>query len=98
MTKNDFINLLAQELNVTAEEAEKAFNAVIKGLTHLLTQGDELTIPGFGKFSVAHKAARTGRNPTTGQAIDIKAKAVPQFRPGDALKLKVANAVEAKPK
>jgi DNA-binding protein HU-beta len=98
MTKNDFINLFAQEMEIPASQAEKSFNAVIKGLTNLLTQGDELTLPGFGKFSVVHKAARTGRNPITGQAIDIKAKAVPQFKPGDALKLNVANSVKANPK
>ncbi len=98
MTKNDFINLLAQDMETPASQAEKAFNAVIKGLTSLLTQGDELTLPGFGKFSVVHKAARTGRNSITGLAIDIKAKAVPQFKPGDALKLNVANSVKANSK
>lgn len=97
MTKKEFINFLAKKMEIPVSQAEISFNAVVKGLTHLLMQDDELMISGFGKFSVVHKPARPGRHPTTGQTIEGKAKTFPHFKGGDALKLNVANAVKSNP-
>lgn len=93
MQKNEFIEKLANSLDCSREQAETYFNAVIKGFKDLLMKGDEFTIPGFGKFLVQRRAARTGRNPLNGQPLEIDAKAVPAFKPGDALKLHVNNAL-----
>lgn len=92
MTKNDFIAALSERMQTTKSEAETSFNHCIQALQALLMAGDELTIPGFGKFLTRKKAARTARNPQTGQPLAIKSKVVPVFKPGDALKMKVNSA------
>jgi len=93
MHKNQFVENLAKRLECSATQAEVYFNAVIKEIKELLMNGDKLTIPGFGKFAVTTRAGRMGRNPKTGQPLQIDAKATLVFKPGDALKLHVANAV-----
>jgi DNA-binding protein HU-beta len=60
--------------------------AVIDGITNTLKSGDTVTVVGFGTFSVTERAARTGRNPQTGETINIKASKTPKFKAGKALK------------
>lgn len=89
MTKDEFITHLAKRMETDEEQAAFAFKHVIEGFKDVLKKGDELMIPGFGKFLVMRRPERIGRHPQTGQPLPIRAKAVPKFSPGDALKLHV---------
>ena len=73
-------------------DTEKALNAMIEAITGSLAKGDSVTLIGFGTFSVSERAARTGRNPSTGKEIKIAAKKVAKFKPGQTL----AEAVKGK--
>ncbi len=86
MNKTDLIDFIAEEADLSKASAGRALDAVIDGVTKTLKKGDTVTIVGFGTFAVGKRAARTGRNPQTGDEIKIKAAKVPKFRPGKALK------------
>jgi len=68
------------------KEAVAAVDTVFDTIVNALSKGDDVTIPGFGKFRVARRAARMGRNPMTGESIQIKASVKPKFRAGKLLK------------
>ena len=86
MTKTDLISRMAEELNMTKVQAGKAVDAILSEMKNALANGEDVQLIGFGSFTTAQRAARTGRNPQTGQAIHIPAKTVPKFRPGKSLK------------
>jgi len=86
MKKADFIKSVADQADVSQATAGKCFDAMVGTVTSCLKDGDSLTFVGFGTFSVKKRAARTGRNPRTGEAIQIKAANVPSFKAGKALK------------
>ena len=86
MNKTDLIDFIADEADLSKASANRALDAVIDGVTKTLQQDGTVTIVGFGTFAVGQRAARTGRNPQTGDTINIKAARVPKFRPGKALK------------
>ena len=86
MTKADLVAKMADSAGITKAAAEKALAGFLGGVTDALKKGDKVTLVGFGTFSVAKRAAREGRNPQTGAAIDIPARNVPKFVPGKALK------------
>lgn len=86
MTKEDMVAKIAGEIGVSKAKAARALDAVLGGVTAALKRGDKVTFVGFGTFSVAHRAARKGRNPRTGAVIDIPAARVPRFKPGSKLK------------
>ncbi len=86
MTKTDLINLLAADLEMTKVQAGKAIDSILTGMKESLAKGEDVQLIGFGSFSAAKRAARTGRNPQTGKAIQIPAKTVAKFKPGKALK------------
>lgn len=90
MTKADLVKKIADEAGISKAKAEVVLNAFIKQLMALLKKGDKLTLPGFGSFYVAKRAAREGINPQTKAKIKIPAKRVPKFRPGSLLKASVA--------
>ena len=98
MLKKEFIEKLANTLDSTKADAERLAEAVFETISQILVKDDEITWPGFGRFTVTHKAARTGRNPATGKTIKIAAKAVPTFKAATQLKEQVAKKVKAKPK
>ncbi len=85
MNKGQLVEVVAKALG-SKSAAEKAINATLKAVTDALKKGDKVTLVGFGTFSVTKRAARTGRNPQTGKEIKIKAKKVPKFAAGKALK------------
>jgi nucleoid DNA-binding protein len=89
MNKGDLINELAK-VTCTKKEAEAAVNSIFDIITSALKKEDTVTLVGFGTFKVSKRTARTGRNPQTGAEIKIKAKSVPKFVPGKALKDAVA--------
>ncbi len=86
MTKKELVAAMADSAGISKAKAEKAFNAFIDGVIGSLKSGEKVTIVGFGTFSVSHRAARMGRNPQTGAAINIPAAKVPKFTAGKGLK------------
>jgi DNA-binding protein HU-beta len=86
MTKADLVSAMASKAGISKAAAEKALKAFTESVTEALKKGEKVSLVGFGSFEVAERAARTGRNPRTGQTIQIKASKVPKFRPGRALK------------
>jgi DNA-binding protein HU-beta len=86
MNKAELVSAVAEEASLTKVDAEKAVTGILDALTSCLAQGDKLTLVGFGTFSVAERAARSGQNPQTGKKIDIPASVTPKFKPGNTLK------------
>ena len=86
MNKTELIDAVADEAEVSKAEAGRAVDAVISSITKALKKGDSVTLGGFGTFQVRKRAARTGRNPKTGDTIKIKASKNPAFKAGKALK------------
>ena len=89
MNKADLIDMVASETGSTKVDAAKALDAVVDAVTGALSNGDSVSLVGFGTFSVRHRAARDGRNPQTGAPMHIPASKVPGFKAGKALKDKV---------
>ncbi len=85
MTKADLVAAVAGT-GITKKQAATAVDAMIGSIKGALKKGDKVSLVGFGTFSVKRRKARTGRNPRTGKAIKIKAKKVPAFSAGKALK------------
>jgi len=86
VNKTELIEHIAERADLSKASAGRALEAVIEGVKASLKKGQSVSVLGFGTFSVTKRAARTGRNPSTGAAIKIKAAKVPKFRPGKALK------------
>ena len=86
MNKDDLIAKVANSVGVSKSDAAKSVDAVLSNITSSLKGGNDVRLVGFGTFVVANRAATTGRNPRTGESIQIPAKKVPKFRAGKALK------------
>jgi len=86
MNKADLIEHVANETETTKADAQRAVEAVFAGITKTLKKGEDARFVGFGTFSVAKRAATTGRNPRTGEAIKIKASKNAKFKAGKELK------------
>lgn len=86
MNKAELIEAVAAGADLSKADATKAVESVLGTVTDALKKGDQVTLVGFGTFQVKERAARTGRNPQTGQAIQIAASKVPGFKAGKALK------------
>ncbi len=86
MNKGELIEAVAAAADLSKSDATKAVDAVVDGITKALQKGDQVSIVGFGTFSVKDRAARTGRNPATGETIQIAASRAPGFKAGKALK------------
>ena len=86
MNKNDLIANVADASGLSKADAGSAVDAVLQAITSDLAGGGEIRLVGFGTFSVANRAATTGRNPRTGEAIQIPASKQPKFKAGKALK------------
>jgi DNA-binding protein HU-beta len=89
MNKGELIEAIASEAKMTKAEAQRALDATITTISKALKKGDKVALIGFGSFSVAKRAARTGRNPQTGKEIKIAAKKVVKFKAGAELSSKV---------
>ena len=89
MNKNDLVSAVAAHASLSKADSGRAVDAVFASIEGALTSGDEVRIVGFGSFSVAHRAASTGRNPRTGEVIQIAASKQPKFRAGAPLKAAV---------
>jgi DNA-binding protein HU-beta len=86
MTKSDFVDRVASESGLSKKDAGTAVDAVISTIENALKSGDEVSFTGFGKFHVADRGAREGRNPRTGETMTIPASKVPRFTAGSGLK------------
>ena len=86
MNKNDLVATVASSTGVSKAEAAKAVDGVFNAITSALKKGQEVRLVGFGTFSVAKRAATTGRNPRTGATIQIPASKQPKFKAGKGLK------------
>ena len=90
MNKTELVAAVATKADLSKKDAEAAVKAVLDAVTEALADGEKVALVGFGTFEVKERAARTGKNPRTGEAIEIPASKVPSFKAGAALK----NAVE----
>ena len=86
MNKGDLVEQIAQAAEISKSAAERAIDAMIVAVKSSLRRDEAVTLVGFGTFYAGKRAARTGRNPKTGAALDIKAARLPKFRAGKALK------------
>ncbi|AEV37951.1 DNA-binding protein HRm [Pseudovibrio sp. W64] len=86
MNKNDLIGAVAEKTGLTKAQAGEAVEASFEAITETLKSGDEVRIIGFGNFSVSARAATEGRNPRTGETIQIPASKTPKFKAGKGLK------------
>ena len=86
MNKAELIDAVAESADLPKAAATRAVDALVDAITTALKAGDTVSLVGFGAFSIKERAARTGRNPQTGAAIDIAASRVPAFKAGKALK------------
>ena len=85
MNKGELIEAVAAAADLSKTDATKAVDAVVDGITRALQKGDQVSIVGFGTFSVKQRAARSGRNPKTGETIHIPASRAPGFKAGKGL-------------
>ncbi|HJV46552.1 MAG TPA: HU family DNA-binding protein [Bacillota bacterium] len=90
MNKTELVAYVAGTTDITKKDANKAVDAVFEAIESALKQGDKVQLIGFGNFEVRERAARKGRNPQTGEEIEIPASKIPAFKPGKGLKEAVA--------
>ncbi len=86
MNKSELIEAIAASADIPKAEATRALDAMVESVTDSLKKGESVSLVGFGTFAIKERAARTGRNPQTGQPIEISAAKVPSFKAGKALK------------
>ncbi len=86
MTKSELIDKIAKEAKIPRAAAERAINSFTATIIEVLKAGEKIALPGFGTFQVSNRSARKGRNPRTGQEIDIPAVKIPKFKAGKGLK------------
>ena len=89
MTKAELVAKIASENGLTKSQAEKAVDGFVSAVSGALASGDKITLVGFGTFSVGTRSQREGRNPRTGEKIQIPASKVVKFKPGKTLSEKV---------
>ena len=86
MNKTELVAAMAEQTNLSKKDAEAALKAFIDVVSEELKKGEKVQVVGFGTFEVAERAAREGRNPQTGETMEIKASKTPKFKAGKALK------------
>ncbi|BAV09972.1 DNA-binding protein HU-beta [Filimonas lacunae] len=89
MNKAELVAKLAEDAGITKTQANATIDSFVEAVTKTLKGGGKVTLVGFGTFSVSKRAARTGRNPQTGEVIKIKAKKVARFKAGKELSAKI---------
>ena len=86
MNKSELVDQIAEASDISKASAGRALDATLEAITESLQNAESVALVGFGTFLVRERAARTGRNPATGESIQIAAAKVPAFKPGKALK------------
>jgi len=87
VSKSDLVALVAESANLTKADAGRAVDSALFQMAEAFGRGDKVALVGFGTFEVKHRAARSGRNPQTGETVQFPAKNVLKFKPSSALKL-----------
>jgi DNA-binding protein HU-beta len=90
MSRKDLVEAVARAAGLTAAQADAALTATLDGVVEAVAAGDRVTLPGFGTFEPRSRAARSGRNPQTGEVMQIAASKAPAFKPATAFKQAVA--------
>jgi DNA-binding protein HU-beta len=90
MSRKDLVEAVARAAGLTAAQADAALTATLDGVVGAVAAGDRVTLPGFGTFEPRSRAARSGRNPQTGEVMQIAASKAPAFKPATAFKQAVA--------
>ena len=85
-TKEDIVNQVAKDTGISKIQAKKTVESFLDTITDSMKSGDKVTLTGFGTFQVQEREARKGRNPQTGETMNIPARKVPKFSPGKGLK------------
>lgn len=91
MNKMDLINKVAEKSGLTKKDAEAAINSFLEAIGEALAEGERVQLIGFGTFETRKRSARSGRNPQTGETIEIPETIVPAFKPGNKLKEAIAS-------
>ena len=92
MTKSDLIERISASFqHLSSKEVESAIREILEQMAGTLQSGERIEIRGFGSFSLHHRAARVGRNPKTGEKVELLGKSVPHFKPGKELRERVNN-------
>lgn len=86
MNKSELIEKISEGSDISKASASRALDAALQAITDSLADGDQVTLVGFGTFSVSERGAREGRNPRTGEVLQIQAAKIPKFKAGKALK------------
>jgi DNA-binding protein HU-beta len=86
MNKSQLVEAIAHQTDINKKQAAATLDAITSTITSSLASGEEVSLVGFGTFKVSDRAARAGRNPQTGEAIQIKASRVPSWKPGKTVK------------
>ena len=86
MNKVELVNAISTKADCTKKDATKYLDAIVETITETLAKGEKISLVGFGSFEVVEREARTGRNPQTGEPIEIPASKAPKFRAGSKLK------------
>jgi integration host factor subunit alpha len=97
LTKADLVDTIHEKIGFSKKEAADMVELIFDTIKGALTEGDKIKISGFGNFVVREKRSRTGRNPQTGQAIEISARRVLTFKPSQVLRAEVNDTLQAKP-
>lgn len=90
MNRTELREAIATETGLSGAQADQALSAVLDTITATLAKGEKVTLPGFGTFETRERSAREGRNPQTGETMQIKASTAPAFKAGSALKKAVS--------
>lgn len=98
MNKSELIDAVAEKTGHTKTDIGKTLDALIDVISTTVSNGDSVALIGFGTFKSAHRAAREGRNPATGETIQVAETTLPKFQPGASFKAAVAEAASAKKK
>lgn len=95
MTKSELIeNLSLEYSHIPAKDVENSIKEMLELMTESLAGGDRIEIRGFGSFSLHYRAPRTGRNPKTGETVQLEGKSVPHFKPGKELRERVNESIQ----
>ncbi len=86
INKTELARAVADDTGLTSGQAKEAIEATLERIENALMNGDEVSLSGFGKFAISERSARQGRNPQTGETIEIKASKAPRFQPSAPLK------------
>jgi nucleoid DNA-binding protein len=91
INKTELAKAVAEDTGLTNGQAKEAIEATLEQIENALMSGNEVSLPGFGKFAISQRSARQGRNPQTGETIEIKASRVPRFQASAPLKAALKN-------